>query len=162
MATAKAKLNLPLPVKIGIGVVVVAALVGAGYFVYKQLKKIGENKDERQEANAAEQELQSLSNQGVKPTFTEAEAKSKATALTVAATDCDFWGQGATQIMAVIYSVKNKADWYLLSTTFGVRSWSDCGTGDISGSLTTLLIEELDSGQMTEVRRHLGQFGISI
>jgi hypothetical protein len=64
--------------------------------------------------------------------------------------------------MQVIYSIKNKADWYLLSSKFGVRTWDDCPYGSVSGSISVLFVEELDSGQMQEVRRHLGQFGINI
>lgn len=162
MATAKSTLVLPTPVKIGIALVCIAALAGVGYWVYKKISKLGENKEERQETNAAKQELQALSSQGIQPTFSEAEAKSKCNALIVAANDCDPVGTGATQIMAVVYSIQNKADWFLMSSAFGVRTWADCGFGEVNGSITTLFIEELNTTQMKEVRRHLGQFDISI
>jgi hypothetical protein len=42
-----------------------------------------------------------------------------------------------------------------------VRSWKDCFS-NVSGSLTTLILEELDTPQMAEARRHLGQIPISI
>lgn len=162
MATQKSTLVLPTFVKVGITLVGIAALAGIGFWVYKKISKLGENKDERQETNAAKDELQALSSQGVQPTFSEAEAKSKCNTLVTAANDCDLFGTGATQMMSVVYSIKNKADWFLMSSAFGVRTWADCGTGEVSGSITTLLIEELDTTQMKEVRRHLGQFDISI
>jgi hypothetical protein len=125
-------------------------------------RKKEDAKDERKESREAKNQLDNLAKQGIQPSFSNAEAEAKSNALLIAANDCDFWGTGATQIMNTIYSVKNQADWYLLSSTFGVRSWGDCGTGEVSGSLTTLILEELDTTQMTEARRHLGQFGISL
>ena len=153
--------KLPFQVKLVIALVGVAALTGVGIYVYKKLKSIGEDKDERKEGKEAEDELKNLENKGVLPTFTQAEAEAKCNALIVAANDCDFFGTGATEMMNTIYSVKNKADWFLLSSVFGVRSWDDCPTGEIRGSITTLFLEELDTSQMTEARRHLGQMQIS-
>jgi hypothetical protein len=154
--------QIPIQVKIIFALVGVAALAGIGFFVYKKLQKIGENKEDREEAKESENQLEQLGNQGINPTFSEAEAQSKTNTLVAAANDCDPWGQGAQQIMQVIYSIKNKADWYLLSSKFGVRTWDDCPYGSESGSISVLFVEELDSSQMQEVRRHLGQFGISI
>jgi len=154
--------GLPIQVKAILTLVGIAALVGVGFFVYKKLKKIGSEREDREEAQQSENELDVLLNQGVNPTFSDAEAQSKANILVAAANDCDLWGQGAQQIMQVIYSIKNRADWFLLSSKFGVRTWDDCPYGSESGSISVLLIEELDTGQMSEVRRHLGQFGISI
>jgi hypothetical protein len=153
--------RLPFQVKLVIALVGLAALTGVGIYVYQKLKKIGQNRDERQEGKAAKDELKELEDQGVKPTFTQAEAEAKCNALVTAATNCDMFGTGATEIMNIIYSVKNKADWFFLSSTFGVRNWTDC-FGGASGSLTTLILEELDTPQMAEVRRHLGQIPISI
>ena len=138
-----------------------AALTGVGVFVYKKISKLGENKEDKEEANLAESALDQLLQTGQNPTFTELEAQTKTNILVNAANDCDPTGSGAQQIMAVIYSVKNKADWYLLNSKFGVRDWNDCFFGTVSGSITTLLTDELDSSQMAEVRRHLGQFQIN-
>ena len=153
--------QLPFVAQAVITLVGVAAVAGVGVFVYKKLASIGQNKESREEAQAAGSELDQLLNTGIRPTFTDAEAQAKTNLLITAANGCDPWEQGATQIMAVVYSCKNAADWYLLNSKFGVRSWEGCPYGTESGSLTTLLTSELGSSQMSEVRRHLGQFGIN-
>ena len=153
--------QLPMWAKGTIAVVGVLVFVGVGYFIYKKVSRIGQNKDEKQEVGAAKDELENLKKQGITPTFTESDARGKANALQVAADGCDMFGTGATEIMNIIYSIKNAADWQLLKAIFGVRSWSDCLAG-VQGSITTLLLEELDTTQMKEARRHLGQFGISL
>jgi hypothetical protein len=154
--------QVPIMVKAAVALVGVAALVGVGVFIYRKLKEIGGQRENREEAQGSENELDILLNQGIRPTISQAEAQTKTNILVAAANECDPWGQGAQQIMQVIYSLKNQADWFLLSSTFGVREWEDCPYGTIKGSLSVLLIEELDTSQMKEVRRHIGQFGISI
>jgi hypothetical protein len=76
---------------------------------------------------------------------------------------CDPWGQGAQVIMQRIYALQNEADYRSLVDAFGIRTWDECGygTGDVTGSLTTLMISELNSSQLAEARRHLGQFGVT-
>jgi hypothetical protein len=153
--------QLPLMAQGIIVLVGLAALTGVGVLVYNKIKSIGETREDKEEANLAEDALDQLLQTGQSPTFSDVEAQTKTNILISAATDCDPWGSGAQQIMAVIYSIKNKADWYLLSSKFGVRDWADCGFGEVNGSLSKLLTEELDSSQMAEVRRHLGQFQIN-
>lgn len=154
--------DLPMWAKGTIAVVSLLAIAGVGYGIYRSVKKGVDKAKQSKEGKESKNELDDLADKGVKPTITDAEAEAKVSALLNAASDCDFWGQGATQIIAVIKSLKNQADYYLLSSKFGTKSWMDCGTGDVSGSLTTLLIDELDSGQMKDVRKHLSGIGINI
>lgn len=154
--------NLPTSVQIVIGLVGLAALTGIGVFVYQKIKKLGENKDTKKEADTAKNTLQDLQKKGVNPTISAADAESACNLLQQSASGCDPTGTGATEIMRTIYSIKNAADWYLLVNTFGTRTWDDCGPmGDVTGSLTTLITDELDTTQITEARRHLSQFGIT-
>ena len=156
--------QLPLMAQGIIVLVGLAALTGIGVFVYNKLKQIGENKEDREEANLAKDELDQLLQTGQTPTFSEAEAQTKTNVLIAAANYCDPTESGAQQIMAVVYSIKNKADWYLLTSKFGTRTWADCSInpwGEVSGSLAKLLTDELGASQMAEVRRHLGQFQIN-
>jgi len=153
--------QLPFQAQAIIVLVGLAALTGIGFLVYNKIKSIGETRDDKAESNLAKDELDQLLQTGQNPTFTEVEAQTKTNILINAANDCDPTGSGAQEIMAVIYSVRNKADWYLLSSKFGVRDWEDCFWGEVNGSISKLLTEELDSSQMAEVRRHLGQFQIN-
>ena len=156
--------SLPMWAKGTIAVVSVLAIGGIGFAIYKGVKKAIDKGKEGKEGREAKDELQQAESQGIKPTFSDAEAQSKVSMLVSAADECDTLGQGATQIIQVIKSLKNKADYYLLSTTFGAKTWDECGwgTGDVTGSLTTLLTEELDSGQMRQVREHLSSIGVNI
>lgn len=154
--------SLPTWAKGTIAVVSLLAVGGIGFAIYKGVKRAFEKAKEGKEGRESKDELKDAEKEGVKPTFSEAEAQSKISSLVSAANDCDVWGQGATQIIAVMKSLKNKADYYLLNSLFGTKTWSECGTGSVTGSLTTLLIEELDSGQIAEVRTHLSTLGINI
>lgn len=155
--------SLPTWAKGTIAVVGVLAIGGIGFAIYKGVKKAIDKSKEGKEGREAKDELKEAESQGIKPTFSNAEAQSKVSILVTSAGGCDPTGSGATQIIQVIKSLKNKADYYLLSTTFGTKTWDDCwGLGDVTGSLATLLTDELNSGQMSEVRQHLSSIGVNI
>jgi uncharacterized membrane protein YebE (DUF533 family) len=156
--------SLPTWAKGTIAIVGVLAIGGVGFAIYKSVKKAVEKAKESKEGREAKDELRDAEKEGIKPTISEAESEAKVSALISAADECDPLGQGATQIIAVIKSLKNKADFYLVSSKFGTKTWDECGwgTGDITGSITTLLTEELDSGQMRQVREHLSSIGVNI
>lgn len=156
--------DLPVWAKGTIAIVGILAVGGIGFAVYKGIKKAIEKAKEGKEGKEAKDELQEAASQGIQPTISEAEAQAKVSQLVSAANECDIFGQGAVQIIAVIKSLKNKADYYLLSSAFGTKTWDECGigTGDVTGSVATLLVEELDSGQMEEVRAHLSSIGVNI
>lgn len=156
--------SLPTWAKGTIAVLTLLAVGGIGFAIYRGVKKGIERAKEGKEGREAKDELKEAEKEGINPTINEAEAQSKVSALISAATGCDPLGQGATQIIEIIKSLKNKADFYLLSSTFGTKTWDECGylSGDVTGSLTSLLIEELDSGQISEVRTHLSSIGINI
>ena len=156
--------SLPTWAKGTIAIVGVLAIGGVGFAIYKGVKKAIEKAKEGKEGKEAKDELREAEKEGVKPTISEAEAESKVSSLVSAAAECDVLGQGATQIIAIVKSLKNKADYYLVSSKFGTKTWDECGwgTGDVTGSLTTLFTEELDSGQMREIREHLASIGVNI
>jgi hypothetical protein len=154
--------SLPTWAKGTIAVVGVLAIGGVGFAIYRGVKKAIEKAKEGKEGREAKDELVEAAQQGIQPTISNAEAESKVSSLVNAAENCDFWGQGATQIIAVIKTLKNKADFLLLSSKFGTKTWKDCFGGNVTGSVTTLLVDELDSGQMQEVRQHLSSIGVNI
>jgi len=156
--------GLPIWAKGVIAIIVLAILVIVGIWARNAIRAAKDQKNQKDEAAKAGSQLNTLANQGINPTFNEADAASKCNSILEAASSCDAWEQGAQSIMGIIYGLQNAADWYLLSSTFGVRTWDDCGwwTGDVTGSLTTLLTNELGADQLAEARRHLGQFNVSI
>lgn len=154
--------GLPMWAKGTIAVVSVLAVGTIGYLIYRGIKKAVDKSRGAKEGKEAEDKLSDLANKNIKPTISEAEAQAKVSTLLAAANDCDPTGSGATQIIAVMKSLKNEADYYMLNSTFGNKTWAACGWGDTSGSLTTLLIEELDSGQMVTIRKHLSSLNVNI
>jgi hypothetical protein len=164
MTQGKAKIwaDLPTWAKGTIAVVSVLAIGAIGYFIYRSAKKAVEKGKEGKEGRESGDKLSELKGKGIVPTFSDSEAQSKVSTLVSSASDCDPFGSGATQIIAVIRSLKNEADWYFLNSAFGSKSWAECGFGEVSGSITRLLIEELDSGQMTQVRKHLSSINVNI
>lgn len=156
--------SLPIWAKGVIAIATLVILVIVAISLVKAFRASRDIANQKAESDKAQQQLSTLASSGVYPTFTSADAEAKCNSLLEAAASCDAWEQGATVITGIIYGLQNAADWYLLNSTFGVRTWDDCGwwTGDVTGSLTTLLTNELGSGQMAEMRRHLGQFGVSI
>ena len=159
--------DLPQWAKGTLVVVGLLAVVGVSYGIYKGVKKVVDKAKTNKEGQESKDELQKAEAEGIKATISAAEAEAKVSALLSAARGCDPLGSGASSIISVIKSLKNKSDYYLLSTTFGTRSWDECSwtgdfVGDVTGSLTTLLTEELDSGQMDEVRKHLSTIGVNI
>jgi hypothetical protein len=154
--------ELPVWAKGTIAIVGILAVGGVGFAIYKGVKRAIEKAKEGKEGRESKDELKDAEKEGIKPTFSEAEAQSKISTLVSAANGCDPYGQGATQIIAVMKSLKNKADYYLLNSLFGTKTWEDCGYGSVTGSLTTLLIDDLDSGQIAEVRTHLSTLGINM
>jgi len=147
-------------------VVVLSILIvaGVGFGIYRGIKKAIEKAKEGKEGRESKQELQALESQGIKPTFSEAEAVTKVSQLVASADGCDPLGTGATTIIQVIKSLKNEADWYLLNKQFGTKTWDECGwgAGDVTGSLGTLLTAELDGGQMDEIRKHLSGINVNL
>jgi len=154
--------SLPTWAKGTIAIVGVLAIGGVGFAIYKGVKKAIEKAKEGKEGREAKDDLASAIQEGVKPTISDSEAESKVSALVKSADNCDPTGSGATQIIAVVKSLKNKSDFLLLSSKFGTKTWGDCFYGQVTGSLTTLLIDELDGGQMKEVRQHLSSIGVNI
>lgn len=144
-------------------IMIIVILVIIGIYINNKVKNAQKTKDSKAEVDAAADELAKAKNAGIVETFSDAEFQTKCNAIIEAANGCDPGEQGAQAIMAVIYSLQNQADWWKLLKTFGTRTWDDCGwgTGDVSGSLTTLLINELGANQLSEVRRHIGQFNVS-
>ena len=156
--------SLPTWAKGTIAVVSVLAIGGIGFAIYKGVKKAIEKAKGGKEGREAKDELEEAESQGISPTFSDAEAQSKVSLILSAADGCDPLDNGALEIVNTIKSLKNKADWYLLSSTFGTRTWDECGwgMGDVTGSLSYLLTSDLDTGEMQKVRQHLSSIGVNI
>lgn len=147
--------------------IIILVILVVVFLILRELKKFIELRKSqagaRSEVNQNESRMTQLSQQGIVPTISRVDAEGMANAIQEAADGCDPSGQGAQQIMARIYALQNEADWRQLVDAFGIRTWDNCGyfTGDVTGSLTTLMISDLNTDELAEARRHLGQFGVT-
>ena len=156
--------DLPTWAKGTIAILGIVIVGGVGFGIYQGVKRAIEKGKESKEGREAKDELQDAAKEVINPTISQAEAQAKVSSLLTAAAECDPYGSGAQQILQVIKSLKNKADYYLVSSTFGTKTWDNgvfCG-GKITGSITALISDELDGGQMAEARTHLSTIGVSI
>jgi hypothetical protein len=163
MLIRQAYKTLPTWGKVAVFIAILVLLFFVLRWGKKYLEKALSQKNAKDEVKSAADRLIELSNEGILPTISRVDTEGMANAIQQAADGCDPYGQGAQVIMQRIYALQNEADWRQLYEVFGVRTWDECGVwaGDVTGSLTTLMISELDSSQLAEARRHVGQFNVT-
>lgn len=106
------------------GKVLVVAGVGVGaYLVYRHFKKEQEKNDATKAAQAAANELATLQQQGIMPSYTDSEFKSMVDALVQAMNGC---GTDETVIYDIIGRMHNDADIRKLVSTFGLQYYEPC------------------------------------
>lgn len=114
---------------------IVAAIVI--YFLYKWISGIIAKQQARNNYNATvnqtQDALNQLGQQGVKPSFGQAQYSTWADELQQAFSGC---GNGWTsQVKPIFEAMKNDADIYALIQNYGVRKFDECGWGTFEGDL---------------------------
>ena len=154
MANVKSTFSeLPTWAKGTIAVIGVLTLVGGALLIRRGIKKLAENKDERQQERDLNQntqnELGQLEQQGVQPTLSDLNAQTLCNTIQVLLDGCEtpFLGEEYQVVQAILDKVKNQADWVKLQQAFGRRKIDNCGywTGDTDYDLKTLLNDQLDT-----------------
>jgi hypothetical protein len=103
-------------VAIAVGVII------AGYIVYRLVKGIVKQKDNRSEVQQASNELEGLNqNPSTAQSITRFEAEQYANTIFTAV---DGWATDETAIAKVFYRLKNNADFLAVSKAFGIRTIS--------------------------------------
>lgn len=157
MAKAEIFKGLPMWAK---GIIAIVVVGGAGvvvYTIYKKLQYATSKKDDKQELNAAQQELNQTS---IKPTLTKSQAEGMANAIFVA---LDGYATDEDVIYNQLAKVKNNADWLLLVTSYGTKEISS-GKGNLapnySGNLVGALTDELSSSEIAKANAILKKNGV--
>ena len=130
----------------------VAIYGGLIFIAYKVFKNFfsGENtKKEEDELKGYKKELADLKAQGILPTFTDTQYQAVANNIKKAFSGAETFTTELEQILSIINSVKNMADWIKLRETFGIQDISDIGYGSTKYTLTQLLADQLDSNVYT-------------
>lgn len=124
-----------------------ALLVYLTYRGYRWFKKWRESQDYNASVTQAQTAIQQLGQQGITPSYAQAQYTSWGNNLKGAFEGCSGAGD-ANSFWAVITSVfgglKNDADVYALIKAYGVRTFDKCGilTGDFTGDLAGSLSEK--------------------
>jgi hypothetical protein len=149
--------SLPPYVK---GIIVIGVLGGVGligYQIYKGIKKRGENKDARDEANSWKDERNKLGN----PTLSSSEMKSMSNQLFVA---MDGYGTDEDAVLSVFKRMGNDADFAGVVAEFDVKEISS-GRGNpepnYKGALLGALKSELSESWIKKINAALSSKGIS-
>lgn len=107
------------------------------YQIYKWIKRKIEASNYNAAVNQSQTALNQLADQGVKPSYGQAQYTSMANALQQAFTGC---GAAYSDIVAPTFKqMKNEADIYALIQNYGVRKFDECGWGSFEGDLAAAL-----------------------
>lgn len=124
--------------------VVIAIII---YIIFKKIMNLINSGKYRATVNQAQQALNQLAQQGVKPSYGQAQYGAFADTLQSSFQGCsaafspgDFWGT----LEPVFKAMKNDADMYALIIAYGIRTVDRCGigTGDFEGNLPATLGEK--------------------
>lgn len=152
-------------------IIVAAGLGLLGYGIYRSIKRKQDEADALRAAQAANQELQQLQNQGIVPSYNESQFEVFVNSLVQAMTGC---GTDENAIYPVFEAMQNEADIRKLMVVFGVRYYQPCAaTSPISyavwqvndkaygGDLSTWLSYDLSSGEISYINSILRERGIN-
>lgn len=152
-------------------VIVVAGLGLLGYAVYRSIRRKQDEANALLAAQAANQELQQLQNQGVVATYGDSQFQVFADKLVQAMAGC---GSDEDQIYQVFSAMRNEADIRKLIVIFGVRYYQPCAaTSPISyaiwqfndkaygGDLSTWLSYDLSASEISYINSILRGRGIN-
>jgi len=137
-------------------------VIGTGLVAYFTLNKLLKRPDPATgEPNAAGDALNVLANQGIYPTYSDAQFEGFSNAIVSAIWDC---GTDENAIFNVMRAMNNNADVYRLIQVYGIREYKGCFEGFfslVSRSLNAALSSELSSGEKSEVNNILRSKGIT-
>jgi len=111
------------------------------YIIYKiidgQIKKAKARKNYNATVNQSQDALNQLADQGVKPSYGQAQYSSWADAIQKGFEGC---GGGWSSILKpTLQAMKNDADVYALIQNYGVRTFDECGWGSFEGDLAAAI-----------------------
>ena len=163
------------------GVVVVGGLLGTYAIVKGILKRIKQDAELKKQRGAVEfqnQELQNVIGAGIKPTYPLSQYYAWADEIENQFDGCDFspgnwlglpaWVSGSfsysgTTLANIVENLQNDADFLALNTAYDIRSYDQCGwfMGNVTGTLSKAVNDELSSGEITQINDYLESKGIT-
>lgn len=141
---------------IGVGVL--------GYvIVHNVVKAIRKAKDEQMQkavVKDSNSELSDLKDQGIHPSYPDAQYSAWASQIRTAFDGCDPSSDDYDTVVRIMKQMNNDADVYKLITAFGVAKWDECGwwTGDVTGDLAYGIAHEING--ISDINKILQDKGI--
>ncbi len=141
-----------------VGVMGVAFVIGTTIFVgmkvYNSFIAHKDTKEGRDEIKETDKTVKQLQDKGIKLSYPEAQYKTWANSLKVAADGCGTSNQVWKNIFAAL---KTELDVYQLISAFGIQKIDDCGwgSGDSNYTLGQMLADELGDDELVEVNAML-------
>jgi len=131
------------------GIVGVALLAGVGivaYTVYKNIKKLKEQKSQNQVVESVSDEIKQAEKNGERLSFPLSTYQSACNQIEQYLAGCETNNTEMLVVKLILSIVKKNIDWLQLVKSFGVRKIDNCGflTGDTDYELGGLLAEQLD------------------
>ncbi len=138
----------------------VAATFIIGAMVVKLIKKLTENKLQRRVVQDVNKEIKDLGNQGITPSFSEAQYSAWASQIRTAFDGCDPQSDDYDTVVRIMKQMKNDADVMKLISAFGTATWDECGwlTGDVTGDLAYGIAHEING--ISDINKILQERGI--
>lgn len=147
------------------GIVVVGG-IAIIYFATKQtiarLRKQSESKDAQNSVNEAKNELEKLKNSGVNPTITKSQADAYAEKIVKQFKGADLLLGSYDVVNQIFKDLKNDADYLLLKSSFGVRTYDDAFLGQVKNvTLESAIQDELTQMRINDLNKTLSKQGIT-
>lgn len=143
------------------GQVIVWALIAfTGYKIYQWAKRKYEAGNYQAPVAQAQTALNQLAQQGIIPSYAQAEYSTSANSLQKIFEGCTLAGDSASGweiIEGVFGKMKNDADIYALIKAYGVRTTDKCGlfTGDITADLATTISEHFSGSEQFLIKHSI-------
>ena len=147
--------GMPQTAKIIIVSVVSAGVLFTAYKLYGYFSNLAASQSGKKEVSDVNSQLTTLQNQGISPSYPDAQYDTWANELKPALSGC---GTNSTVMNGVITKLNNDADVYKLVTAFGVPTLDGCVYGTSVGSLAAALANK---GQTNNVNNILKLHGIT-
>lgn len=150
---------LSLPWYAQLGIVVVLAIIAYQIFLY--FKRKAESGNYNAAVNQSQTALIQLEQQGIKPSYGQAQYTAWANTLAIQFEGCNAAGSAAAfwdALTPIFQSMKNDADVYALIKAYNVRTFDKCGlfTGDFTGDLSASLSEKFSGLEGSLIRKSIG------
>jgi len=146
--------------------IVVVGVLGVTYIfasqIIKRIRQQAEDKKNQQSVVDAKKDMADLSKRGINPTMTQSQADGWAAQIVKQFQGADIPPQSGDLMRRIFKSLKNDADYLLLKTSFGIKTYPDALWGSVKNvSLEGAIQDELLNSTISDLNVILSKNGIT-